>query len=52
MKVPTLRVKHGREIAKLKAITRVIAEITAPTNGGFMIRLAMTPQSSVANATP
>jgi hypothetical protein len=47
-----LRVRHGRETAKLKAITRVIAEIAAPINGGFNIRLAMTPQTSVANAIP
>jgi hypothetical protein len=35
-KVLTLRVKHGRETAKLKAITRVLAQIAAPTNGGFI----------------
>lgn len=51
-KLPTLRVRQGRETAKLKAITRVVAETPAPTNGGFIIRLAITPQTSVANAIP
>jgi hypothetical protein len=51
-KVQTLRVRHGRETAKLKAITRVPAETPAPTKGGLINRLAITPQTSVANAIP
>jgi len=43
---------HGRETAKPKAITRVVAEMPAPTNGGFIIILAIIPQTSVASAIP
>jgi hypothetical protein len=43
---------HGRETAKLKAMTRVAAETPAPTKDGVINRLAIAPQTSVANAIP
>jgi hypothetical protein len=48
----TLRVRKGRETAKLKETTSVMADTAAPANGGYNFRLAITPHPSVAKAIP
>jgi hypothetical protein len=47
-----LKSQAGRETAKLKAMASVAAETPAPTKGGFIKKLAITPQTSVANVIP
>lgn len=47
-----MSVTQGRDIAKPKAMTKLIADTEDPTNGGDIFRLATTPQHSVAKAIP
>lgn len=48
----TLSVRHGRDTANPKATTRVIADTAAPAKGGYICKLATTPQPSIAKAIP
>lgn len=48
----TSSVRHGRETANPNATTSVIADTAAPANGGYIFKLATTPQPSVAKAIP